>query len=459
MYFNSADHSIIYTPDDLILFRESPFACWMERMTLENPRHGVSPDAGSGPPGTPVVSQAALALTFGVEGKKVAAIEWEGDEHQRRLATMEAMRSGVDFIVDGQLALDGWSAPVNLLLRASGASDFGDYCYLPCHTQGDESTDIELRLGFLADLLHRLQGRLPEQMLVIGAGGLVTPVETDACIHYVRALKQRCVRAMESFRIGAIPDPAESARFGRWSAYAGSILKQRAQAQTAGLKAGNSIEPGESSGTASVSSIANGARLAIVPRPEPDLTLAEQARQLGEDNGGREGRRGDERVYQPISAAEALSKLDVSGRYRSDWSTPDAGYDARTGVRERASDPVIGAEPDLLAALSPAVSARALGRSPKAHPLDSPGFSFDPLGEATDDPSVERVSLLSSEAQPAISKHPGDSRGVSQLPAGDRVGPGNVRPGDGIPPALPFNDSLNTSNSIFGPEADSDYDG
>ena len=50
MYRYSVDSTITYTSEDLVLFKESPFAAWMERLTLENPGHGILPDAGSTPP-------------------------------------------------------------------------------------------------------------------------------------------------------------------------------------------------------------------------------------------------------------------------------------------------------------------------------------------------------------------------------------------------------------------------
>ena len=34
MYRYSVDKTVTYTPDDLVLFRESPFALWMERLTF-----------------------------------------------------------------------------------------------------------------------------------------------------------------------------------------------------------------------------------------------------------------------------------------------------------------------------------------------------------------------------------------------------------------------------------------
>jgi hypothetical protein len=50
MYRYNVDNTATYTPDDIVLFRESPFAIWMERLTLENPDHGILPDIYSEQP-------------------------------------------------------------------------------------------------------------------------------------------------------------------------------------------------------------------------------------------------------------------------------------------------------------------------------------------------------------------------------------------------------------------------
>ena len=39
------DNSFVFSPSDLMLFMVSPFASWMERLTLEQPDHGIASDA------------------------------------------------------------------------------------------------------------------------------------------------------------------------------------------------------------------------------------------------------------------------------------------------------------------------------------------------------------------------------------------------------------------------------
>ncbi|MEH6581723.1 MAG: hypothetical protein V7754_07285 [Halioglobus sp.] len=228
MYRYSVDKAITYTSEDIVLFKESPFACWMERLTLENPQHGIPPDVGSDAPRDSMESQEDLAETLRAEGKDVALIDWDVDEPLRRETTLDAMRSGVDFIVDGQLALGSLSGSANLLMRTSGYSELGSYLYVPCNTQPKTNMHSALRLCFLADLLHSLQGQLPPQMLIIRGGSDVVPLVTEDHIYHYRAVKHRFMSAQQSYRPHKMPDPAESAQFGRWADCANEVMRQRA---------------------------------------------------------------------------------------------------------------------------------------------------------------------------------------------------------------------------------------
>ena len=228
MYRYSIDQHIVYNAEDLVLFRESPFACWMERLTLDNPSHGIPVDVR--PPALDAAEavENALAQTLRLEGKDVIAIDSDADDAMRRTATLAAMRHGVNYIVNGQLAVGPLSGSVELLMRTPGFSELGNYLYIPCETEVSTVQDSAFRLCFLADLLHSLQGQLPPQVLVLRDETDVLPLQSEDYIYHYTAVKQRFMAAQNTFRKHRMPDPLESAHFGRWSDCANELLKQRA---------------------------------------------------------------------------------------------------------------------------------------------------------------------------------------------------------------------------------------
>lgn len=307
MYRYRIDNAVTYTPEDFALFRESPFACWMERLTLDNPDHGISPDTGSEPPlRDSAERQDDLADTLGAEGKDVRLIPWDEDEPGRRDATLEAMRGGADFVVNGQLAQGPLSGAANLLVRTSGYSQLGDFLYVPCDMQSGDTRHSAFRLCFLADLLYGLQGQLPPQILIVSDGDDLVPLQTDDYIHHYRAVKKRFLAAMQRFRKHRMPDPAESSHFGRWTDCAHEVLKQRLlredseAAETVAVEYAEPLRkvasvagslgatpydlddarPAAASGPGVTATAATHAGAGQQPGARPDLTLVEQARIL-----------------------------------------------------------------------------------------------------------------------------------------------------------------------------------
>lgn len=231
MYRYGVDQDIVYNSEDLVLFRESPFACWMERLTLENPSHGISEDVQGQSHDALESPHSTLAQTLRLEGKDVIAIDGDTDEAMRRTATLTAMRRGVNYIVNGQLAVGPLSNSVELLMRTPGYSELGNYVYIPCETQVSTIQHSAFRLCFLADLLHSLQGQLPPHVLVLRDDCDEMRLRSEDYIYHYRSMKQRFMASQNAFRMHRMPDPLESAHFGRWSDYANELLKQRALEQ------------------------------------------------------------------------------------------------------------------------------------------------------------------------------------------------------------------------------------
>ncbi|MDZ7781862.1 MAG: hypothetical protein U5K56_02595 [Halioglobus sp.] len=342
MYRYSVDNAVTYTPNDLILFRQSPFATWMERLTLENPDHGIPPDVQSSPPGDTVQSQEDLVDSLRAEGRDVVLVNWKREESRRRSDTLDAIRQGADFIVNGMLALGSLCGPVDMLMRTSGYSDLGDFLYIPCSTRDDAKLDAAFRLCFHADLLHSLQGQLPPQILLIREGAEVVPLQTDDHIYYYRAVKQRFLDAMGGFRKHRMPDPAESAHFGRWSDCASEVLKQRAQSaefqrvadQAASEAAEEEVEElemprvraagagGQATAAGHGAGIAAAAQEVSAPVSSAAPTLAEQARSLSPD--AFKNREGPGRTPN-------LAQFPISEANRARRAATDAASDVARG--------------------------------------------------------------------------------------------------------------------------------
>ena len=436
MYRYSVDNAVTYTSEDFVLFRESPFACWMERLSLENPDHGIPPDVGSLPPRDTIERQDDMADTLQTEGQDVHLIDWDARESERRSATVEAMRKGADFIVNGQLALGPLSGSANLLVRTSGYSELGDFLYLPCSTQERCSQHAEFQLCFLADLLHSLQGQLPPQMLVIRGGDDLVPLETESHIYHYRAVKQRFMETMRSFRKHRMPDPAESAHFGRWSDCAHEVLKQRllreervseeitdedyqepvlkAAGAAAGtdtpldLEARRASEPApDTSGAVTTARADTGA--ATQHADMSGFTLAEQAHMLTPDS-YRPGP-GVFRLGRP--KASKLEQPEPRNTARTDSESTAQPREAATCIAQDTGQPLPESAPEVRPRFNRRASDKALqnlefiGSSPHI-----PGLALDtaPAPETMPMPEVEPEPETASEIEkPAFSTAPAPS--------------------------------------------------
>ncbi|MEZ5554782.1 hypothetical protein [Haliea sp.] len=345
MYLYSVDRTLTFTSEDMVLFKESPFASWMERLTIENPAHGVAPDPGSAVPGDSASRQDAVAAVLARNGRQVTLVDWDAPEALRRSDTLAAMRSGAQFIVNGQLAVGPLAASSQLLMRTRGYSELGNHLYIPCDTQGKTNQHDAFRLCFIADLLHSLQGVLPPKMVIFRAGGQALHLNTEDHIYHYRAVKQHFMAAQREFRKHRMPDPALSVHFGRWRDCANAVLRQRA------LQGDTHWQAQERQGE-------------VAPLPEsvpaaPRALLAE-----GSD--------------------AALQGLEFIGSGGVSVKRPP-GRAARAGDRRRRPVP-----PAVLGGA--AVPPQPEKTEPVAHPLDTPGFSV----ARRDEPLPRRAYAVSS---------------------------------------------------------------
>jgi predicted RecB family nuclease len=87
-------------------------------------------------------------------------------------ATLQAMKEGVDVIVQARLEADPWMGLADILIRVNGTSKFGDYSYEIQDTKLAQNTRAAtiLQLCLYTDLLAGLQETIPEKMYVVKPG-------------------------------------------------------------------------------------------------------------------------------------------------------------------------------------------------------------------------------------------------------------------------------------------------
>ncbi len=132
------DDTLVFSPSDLILFMASPFASWMERLTLEQPGHGIESD----PRDALLHTLANRGLQheqdyleqLDSQGLHIAVID-DPEPQGAEAATWTAMQTGADVIYQARL---GRSAADHRLMgladflhKRPGPSTLGDYHYEP----------------------------------------------------------------------------------------------------------------------------------------------------------------------------------------------------------------------------------------------------------------------------------------------------------------------------------------
>lgn len=154
-------------------------------------------------------------------GRKVVEIEGVGITPALAEKTLDAMRAGVDVIVQAAF-LDGiWTGRADVLLRVETQSDLGDWSYEVVDTKlaRDTKGGTVLQLCLYSDLLAKAQGRAPELMYVVTPASDFKPIRyrTAAYAAYYRQIRKALEQTLAA-KTGAVtyPDPREHCDICRW---------------------------------------------------------------------------------------------------------------------------------------------------------------------------------------------------------------------------------------------------
>lgn len=149
--------------------------------------------------------------------KGLTSVDLRGQDAE---ATVEAMRNGVEVIVQAKLERDQWMGYSDVLLKVPGKSDFGDWSYEVQDTKLARNTRAAtiLQLSLYTDILTTLQGTTPSAMHVVTPGDDF-PTEqyffTDFRAYY-QLIRRNFEAVMAGPAIATYPERREHCAICKW---------------------------------------------------------------------------------------------------------------------------------------------------------------------------------------------------------------------------------------------------
>jgi predicted RecB family nuclease len=152
-------------------------------------------------------------------GKTVANLNGQGPS-----ATFDAMKSGVDVIVQAELQDSGWNGRTDILYKVATPCDFGNWSYEVQDTKLSRNTRAGtiLQLAVYSDMIGKMQGVHPEQMHVIKPGiSAETPFDMESFRYadfkaYYQRTKNTLTDVIERGPQASYPYPVEQCHVCRW---------------------------------------------------------------------------------------------------------------------------------------------------------------------------------------------------------------------------------------------------
>jgi len=141
-----------------------------------------------------------------------------------REKTIEAMKSGVDVIVQAALGDEQWFGKADILRKVPVTSSLGVWSYEAADTKLSKETKsgAVLQLCLYSEGIGEIQGTLPEHMHVVSPGNEFTEsiYRVSDYLAYYRFVKSRILKTIEATQqkdeIGTYPEPVDHCEVCRW---------------------------------------------------------------------------------------------------------------------------------------------------------------------------------------------------------------------------------------------------
>ena len=211
---------LLFSPSDLTVYSDSPYASWMDNLALTHPEQAPKPNDHD-----PLMTllqrrgyeyEKSVLTQFKTEGRSVVDCSDAKDPHQ---ATQDTMRSGAEVIFQAALSAPPFAGFADFLVKVSGASELGDYHYEVWDTKLSRSIKpyFLVQLCCYQDMLSQLQGRRSQASVILLGHGQESRFNTDDYFFYYLALKTAFLDMHANFDAKTPLDPALFAHHGRWS--------------------------------------------------------------------------------------------------------------------------------------------------------------------------------------------------------------------------------------------------
>ncbi|KAL1511143.1 hypothetical protein AB1Y20_005962 [Prymnesium parvum] len=229
----AADEPPLWSPSELTLFVESPWASWLERLMRAEPSHPLAsacdaPDAFLSMlsrKGGDVERALLEAARRDGEGAIVDLSAVRGSREERVAATARAIEAAPALIYQAPLSAGGFFGVADFLVRVPAATP--RYMVWDAKLSTHARPSQLLQLCCYSEMLRRLQGEEAEWMGLLLGGSRPLALRTSAYAAYYRHVKGRFLLAHSSFDPQAMPPPPSSgARAGRWSSLAAAELSR-----------------------------------------------------------------------------------------------------------------------------------------------------------------------------------------------------------------------------------------
>jgi len=230
--FKNKNNDLIFSPSDLILYTESVFSSFMDRLLVDTNDKALASKVDVDSMADLLAKKGDvheaqyLSLLINEFGESNVISIKESNQVNADIATSDAMAKGYSVIHGGFLKRDRFAGYTDFLIKKDGDSLLGDYYY----EVWDAKLSTDAKPYFLVQLccytwmLEFYQGYSAPRMSVILGDLSRDEYKYFDFFYYFDELKNRFIEGQNNFNPAKVPDVSIISHYGKWSGYANELL-------------------------------------------------------------------------------------------------------------------------------------------------------------------------------------------------------------------------------------------